>query len=150
MFDANRAMENFTCLRSMGLQTSIDDFGTGYSSLAYLKRLPVNQLKIDKSFVLHMATDPSDLAIVRTIVDLGHNLGLSVVAEGVEDQASMDLLAAIGCDLVQGYFLSRPQPAAELLERLNASPWRLRRLTESAALGLEASPSLGHQKPTAA
>ena len=101
-------------LRSMGVSISIDDFGTGYSSLAYLKRLPVDELKIDKSFVSNMASDRSDAAIVRSTIGLAHDLGLTVVAEGVEDQATWDLLTEAGCDLTQGYFVSRPVPAAEL------------------------------------
>src|SRR4051812_3006960 len=112
MADAGRALEVLTELRTIGVRTAIDDFGTGYSSLAYLKRLPVDQIKIDKSSVRDMAIDENDFVIVRSIIDLGHNLGLAVVAEGVEDQASIDHLGALGCDLVQGYYVSRPLPAA--------------------------------------
>jgi EAL domain-containing protein (putative c-di-GMP-specific phosphodiesterase class I) len=98
-------------LHQMGLRLSIDDFGTGYSSLAYLKRLPVDELKIDKSFVLGMMTDSDDEVIVRSTIDLGHNMGLKVVAEGVETEAAMLHLGWLSCDLVQGYHLSRPLPA---------------------------------------
>jgi EAL domain-containing protein (putative c-di-GMP-specific phosphodiesterase class I) len=97
------------------VKIAIDDFGTGYSSLAYLKDLPVNQLKIDQSFVQHMHEDMNDAIIVRSVVDLGHNLGLQTVAEGVEDHATWDQLAQLGCDDAQGYFLARPMPPDELI-----------------------------------
>ena len=113
MADPDRALAVLGGLRQLGLTIAIDDFGTGYSSLAYLKRLPVAELKIDRSFVGEMATDPNDLAIVRSTVELAHNLGLRVVAEGVEDDTSEELLADLGCDQAQGYFISRPLPAAE-------------------------------------
>ncbi len=113
MADPARALAVLHRLRVLGLKVAIDDFGTGYSSLAYLKRLPVDVLKIDKSFILQLATDPSDLAIVRSVIELGHNLGLTVVAEGVEDAASWRRLTELGCDTVQGYYFGRPAPAAE-------------------------------------
>ena len=94
----------------MGVSLSVDDFGTGYSSLAYLRRLPIDEIKIDKSFVLGMGTDLSDLAIVRAIVDLGHSLHLRVVAEGVEEEAARDALRDMGCDQAQGFLISRPMP----------------------------------------
>jgi diguanylate cyclase (GGDEF)-like protein/PAS domain S-box-containing protein len=118
MADPERAMAVLSGLRELGLSIAIDDFGTGYSSLAYLKRLPVAELKIDRSFVRDMATDASDLAIVRSTVELAHNLGLRVVAEGVEDSASQKLLTLLGCDQAQGYYISRPLPAAELTDWL--------------------------------
>ena len=99
----------------MGLSTSIDDFGTGYSSLAYLKNLPIDELKIDRSFVGNMADDESDLTIVRSTIDLSHNLGLDVVAEGVEDAGALAQLASLGCDRAQGYFVSRPLPAEDVV-----------------------------------
>jgi EAL domain-containing protein (putative c-di-GMP-specific phosphodiesterase class I) len=123
MADAARAMEVLTRLRQMGVGISIDDFGTGYSSLAYLKRLPVDELKIDKSFVLHMAHDENDAAIVRSTIGLAHDLGLSVVAEGVEDEAAWELLTTLGCDVAQGYYVSRPLPASELTRWLASSRW---------------------------
>ena len=95
-------------LAALGITLSIDDFGTGYSSLAYLERLPVDEIKIDKSFVLKMVADDNDAVIVRSIVDLGHNLGLKVVAEGVEEEAAWTMLRSLGCDLAQGYLLARP------------------------------------------
>jgi diguanylate cyclase len=113
MDDPQRAQQTLERLSDMGLQLSIDDFGTGYSSLAYLKRLPVSELKIDKSFVMKMEEDESDRKIVRSTIDLGHNLNLKVVAEGIESQAVWDLLASMGCDFGQGYHISKPMPAAE-------------------------------------
>jgi diguanylate cyclase (GGDEF)-like protein len=121
MGDPERAMEILTCLNRMGLKLSVDDFGTGYSSLAYLKRLPVHELKIDKAFVLGMMRDRHDAAIVRAAVDMGHDLGLAVVAEGVEDQQTWHGLGAIGCDAAQGYYMSRPVPAADLPRWLSES-----------------------------
>jgi EAL domain-containing protein (putative c-di-GMP-specific phosphodiesterase class I) len=85
----------------------VDDFGTGYSSLAYLRRLPVDEVKIDKSFVLGLASDLGDLAVVRAIIDLGHSLGLIVAAEGVEQDATRDQLLEMGCDVAQGFLISR-------------------------------------------
>jgi EAL domain-containing protein (putative c-di-GMP-specific phosphodiesterase class I) len=126
MADAARAMEVLSRLREMGVGISIDDFGTGYSSLAYLKRLPVDELKIDKSFVANMATDENDAAIVRSTIGLAHDLGLTVVAEGIEDQATWDLLAELGCDVGQGYYVSRPMPAAALGVWLTTCGWEPR------------------------
>ena len=100
-------------LSAMGVHIAIDDFGTGYSSLTYLKRLPVDEIKIDKSFVLGMSRDEGDAAIVRSTVDLGRNLGLRVVAEGIEDAATWTALATLGCDMAQGYYLSPPLTPAE-------------------------------------
>ena len=102
----------------MGIRLSIDDFGTGYSSLAYLKRLPVDEIKIDRSFVMHMADDEDDAAIVRSTIDLGRNLGLDVVAEGVETEEVWDQLEALGCTIAQGYYLSPPVPPDELCDWL--------------------------------
>jgi diguanylate cyclase (GGDEF)-like protein len=103
-----RALTVLRRLRELGVRLSLDDFGTGYSSLSYLRELPVQAVKIDKSFVSRMLTQDSDAMIVRSIIDLAGNLGLEVVAEGVEDSASCDRLAALGCDLVQGYYLAPP------------------------------------------
>jgi diguanylate cyclase (GGDEF)-like protein len=114
MMDPARAMDILVRLFDMGINLSIDDFGTGYSSLAYLKRLPVHEIKIDKSFVLDLANSENDIVIARSVVDLGHNLGLQVVAEGVQDQQTWDLLAGMGCDLAQGFSLSPPLPARAL------------------------------------
>ena len=97
-----------TELSALGCKLSLDDFGTGYSSLAYLQRLPMDELKVDRSFIMAMTTDQSAAVVVRSIVKLAHNLGLSVVAEGVESQAAFDALRELGCDVVQGYLLGRP------------------------------------------
>ena len=113
MDDPQRALQTLNRLHAMGLKLSIDDFGTGYSSLAYLKRLPVDELKIDKSFVMNMESDLQDAKIVRSTVDLAHNLGLSVVAEGVESAKSWKLLDSLSCDEVQGFFIAKPMPGAQ-------------------------------------
>lgn len=113
MDDPVRAQNTLESLHALGAELSIDDFGTGYSSLAYLKQLPVDELKIDKSFVMNMEHDANDAKIVRSTVDLGHNLGLRVVAEGIESEQAWDLLSQMGCDSGQGYLMSRPIPASE-------------------------------------
>jgi diguanylate cyclase (GGDEF)-like protein/PAS domain S-box-containing protein len=109
-------------LAAMGVALSIDDFGTGYSSLSYLSQLPVNEIKIDRSFVMNMAESDNDAVIVRSTIDLARNLGLQVVAEGVETAQAWDHLSALGCTLAQGYYLSRPVPAAELTDWLRRRP----------------------------
>ncbi|APW36239.1 GGDEF domain-containing protein [Rhodoferax koreense] len=113
MDDPLRAETTLNQLSELGFKLSIDDFGTGYSSLAYLKRLPVDELKIDKSFVMGMGNDPDDGKIVRSTIDLAHNLGLNVVAEGVETAAAWELLRELSCDEAQGYHMGKPMPVAE-------------------------------------
>ena len=108
MSDPERALAIVGRLSELGVRLSVDDFGTGYSSLANLKRLPIDELKIDRSFVSPMMEDESDLIIVRSTINLGHDLGLTVIAEGVEDELTLKRLATLGCDLAQGYHLSRP------------------------------------------
>jgi EAL domain-containing protein (putative c-di-GMP-specific phosphodiesterase class I) len=103
----------------------VDDFGTGYSSLAYLKKLPVSELKIDQSFVFHMTDDKDDATIVRSTIDLGHNMGLVVVAEGIENKETWDMLQAMGCDLAQGYYISKPMDADALLKWFEQTPWKV-------------------------
>jgi diguanylate cyclase (GGDEF)-like protein len=117
MADPAHAVAVLHQLRDLGVRLSVDDFGTGYSSLSYLKRLPVQEVKIDRSFVVGLHEGGEDVAIVRAIVDLGRHLGLEVVAEGVENRATETLLAGMGCDIMQGWHLGRPMPTGELL------PW---------------------------
>jgi len=114
MANLSDALTILTELDNMGVTIAIDDFGTGYSSLAYLKRLPVDELKIDKSFVMDMEENENDAVIVRSTIDLAHNLGLRVTAEGVENQAAWDTLCILGCDYSQGYFTGKPMPAENL------------------------------------
>lgn len=112
--DIGKTHRTLTELHQMGVRIAIDDFGTGYSSLAHLRQLPIDTIKIDKSFVQGLTKNENDTAIVRATIELGHNLGLCVVAEGVEDQMTWDALVTLGCDVVQGYLISRPLPAAML------------------------------------
>jgi EAL domain-containing protein (putative c-di-GMP-specific phosphodiesterase class I) len=114
MTEPEKALTVLQALADVGVHLSIDDFGTGYSSLAYLKRLPVHEVKIDRSFVAGIESDPGDRAIVTSTIDLAHTLGLRVVAEGVEDPASLATLASWGCDAAQGYGICRPVPPDEL------------------------------------
>jgi diguanylate cyclase (GGDEF)-like protein/PAS domain S-box-containing protein len=120
MTDINRTLEILNRLVALGVRIAIDDFGTGYSSFAYLRHLPIDELKIDRSFVQHIATNQADAAIVRSIIALAHHLGLQVVAEEVEDEATWKRLATFECDVIQGYYLSRPLPAAEFERWLQA------------------------------
>ena len=119
MDDPSLAREVFTALGDLGISTSIDDFGTGYSSLTYLRDLPLQEIKIDKSFVSEMHRRSDEFTIVRSMIDLGHNLGLEVVAEGVEHRDDLQLLRRLGCDLGQGFHFSRPLPLDELLTWLS-------------------------------
>jgi diguanylate cyclase (GGDEF)-like protein/PAS domain S-box-containing protein len=112
--DPRRTEDVIERLGAMGLRLSVDDFGTGYSSIAYLKRLPIDEIKIDTSLVLAMVAREQDEVVVRSTIELGHNLGFSVVAEGVETRAIMERLAQLGCDFAQGYYVSRPVPPDEL------------------------------------
>ena len=117
MGDVDHSTRSLCALRQMGITIAIDDFGTGFSSLSYLARLPVDTLKIDRSFILAMNTGPQGRALVSTIINLGHSLGLKVVAEGVETADHSRLLARLGCDEIQGYLLSKPLPADEFEAR---------------------------------
>src|SRR5207249_12216424 len=120
MAEPKRTLAVLNRLNRLGVRLSIDDFGTGYSSLAYLKQLPVTSIKIDKSFVLGMADDPGDAVIVESTIHLGHNLGLEVVAEGVETDEVWNRLAELGCDTAQGFYLSKAVPSTELTRWLSA------------------------------
>jgi diguanylate cyclase (GGDEF)-like protein len=138
MIDPPRTLAVLEGLREMGLRLSVDDFGTGYSSLTYLKRLPVNEVKVDKSFVVDMTQDHKNLAIVQSVTDLAGHLGLTVTAEGVEDRAAWDALKGLGCTLAQGYYLSRALPAHDFEEWLRDRPpplQALNPLAEVARLG---------------
>jgi diguanylate cyclase (GGDEF)-like protein len=128
--DPHRVLDSITRLDRMGVAISLDDFGTGYSSLQHIRRLPITELKIDRAFVLGMATDRGDAAIVRSVIDLARAFGLRVVAEGVEDERTWRRLAEVGCDAAQGWFHARPMPAAELAVWLD----RYRPLRPAAAL----------------
>jgi EAL domain-containing protein (putative c-di-GMP-specific phosphodiesterase class I) len=118
MMDPDRASEILNRLHSAGMKLSIDDFGTGYTSLSYLKQLPVDDIKIDKSFVMNMIEDHDNAVIVQSIISLAHSMGRGVIAEGVESKAIIDELSKLGCDTIQGYFLSRPAPPSDFEEWL--------------------------------
>jgi EAL domain-containing protein (putative c-di-GMP-specific phosphodiesterase class I) len=119
--DPTRALDVLGRIDALGVHISLDDFGTGYSSLGYLKRFPVRELKIDRSLVADIIHEPRDRAIVRSTVELGHNLGLVVVAEGVEESATLDLLQMLGCDQAQGFHIGPPMSAAEVERLLDES-----------------------------
>jgi diguanylate cyclase (GGDEF)-like protein len=125
VLEPKRALENLILLSRMGISLSIDDFGTGYTSLSSIKRLPVNEIKIDKSFVTNMLTDKQDAMIVRTIIEFGHNFGLNVVAEGVETKEVFDTLAHLGCDVIQGYYVSKPLACEALKAWFSSAPYKI-------------------------
>ncbi len=123
MMNPKKSMEILNEFHQLGFGVSIDDFGTGYSSLAYLKNLPADEIKIDKSFVLNMANDKKDESIVKGAVDLAHALGLKVVAEGIEDKETLNILTEMGCDYAQGYYMAKPMPRDDLLVWMQDSEW---------------------------
>jgi EAL domain-containing protein (putative c-di-GMP-specific phosphodiesterase class I) len=126
MHDEGRAAEVLAHLTGRGVLVSIDDFGMGYTSLNLLRRLPLHELKIDGSFVRGMRGDAAeDTAIVRSTAELAHNLGLTAVAEQVEDQWTLDLLSSFGCDQAQGYHIAKPMPSAGFVDWLGSSSWRV-------------------------
>lgn len=135
MRDPESSMATLRRLADMGVTISIDDFGTGYSSLAYLKHLPVGELKIDKSFIMQMLEHPEDRQIVQSVIDLAHNLKLDVVAEGVESEEAARELAGMGCDIAQGYFFARPMPQGALEAWLKSSEWSCRNSVHDEAPG---------------
>jgi EAL domain-containing protein (putative c-di-GMP-specific phosphodiesterase class I) len=135
MEDIGRAVRVLECLRDIGVRISMDDFGTGHSSLAQLRNIPLHELKVDKSFVMTILDDSQNEAIVKTTIDLAHSLNLEVVAEGVEDEATMRRIASLGCEQAQGYFLSKPVPADEFvvwLEEFEPIVFHERRKTDRA------------------
>jgi diguanylate cyclase (GGDEF)-like protein len=123
--DPALALDVLEQLERLGVVAALDDFGSGYSSLGYLKQFPVHELKIDRSLVTDIVRQPRDRTIVRSTVELGHSLGLIVVAEGVEDAATLSMLGALGCDLAQGYFIARPMPPASLTHWVRERDWPL-------------------------
>ncbi len=131
MADPAHALAITSMLQSMGIRISLDDFGTGFSSLTNLRQLPIDELKIDKSFVMGMTASEADTTIVRTMVDLAHNLGKQVCAEGVEDELTWRRLGEMGCDLAQGYWISKPLPAEDFLAWLVETFWGLRQVKRS-------------------
>jgi diguanylate cyclase (GGDEF)-like protein len=136
MADPKRALDVLGQLRALGVSLAVDDFGTGYSSLSYLRRMDVDELKIDKSFVLQMGLDDNSAIIVRSTIELGHSLGLTVTAEGVEDHATYERLQALGCDRVQGFFHSRPLSPSAMEAWLNER----RRVADARLLDLRGAP----------
>lgn len=135
------AIENIRKLATIGIQISIDDFGTGYSSMAYLQKLLVAKIKIDKSFVMEMGTKENDEVIVRSTIELAHNLGLKAVAEGVENQAAWDKLRELGCDSAQGYFMSKPLTAEKFMEWMRDPQWAGQTPVQHSAHGKKLSES---------
>jgi diguanylate cyclase len=125
--DGPRSLATAEGLRALGVHLSIDDFGTGFSSLSYLRMLPASELKVDRSFVTNMLLDDRDEVIVRSTIDLGHNLGMHIAAEGVEDQATMDRLRVLGCELAQGYGISPPLEFDRFLVWLNSGRYPVAR-----------------------
>lgn len=125
VLDPIRAEETLVALNDMGVGLSIDDFGTGYTSLASIKRLPINEIKIDRSFITNMLTDNKDAMIVRSVIELGHNLGLTVVAEGIETEEIMDELSDLDCDEIQGYFICRPKAREQLGDWFSSCGWKI-------------------------
>ena len=122
--DTEATVSKLQQLRKVGVRLAIDDFGTGYSSLSYLHKFPIDVLKIDKSFVMTMASNQSDQIMVRSTINLAHELGLQVVAEGIEDQQTLDLLRGLGCDYAQGYHISKPILPDQFIELVSSSDSR--------------------------
>jgi len=134
MTDPVQASRTLAAIKKLGVRVAVDDFGTGYSSLSYLNQLPLDEVKIDQSFISRLLRDPQTSSIVRTAIDLSHALGLEVVAEGIEDEATLERLRLLGCDRAQGYFIARPMPADAVL------PWLQRYVPTPAAATAQADP----------
>ena len=143
MSDVTRATQTVGRLNDMGMHISIDDFGTGYTSFSYIRKLAVGEIKVDKSFVLNMRTVNDDAVIVRTIIEMGKSLGLNVVAEGVEDQETWDLLQSLGCNSCQGYFISEPLEAQKFDAWLSESRWQMEPASNIARLPISNLRSTG-------
>jgi EAL domain-containing protein (putative c-di-GMP-specific phosphodiesterase class I) len=124
MTEPLRARELLKNIRETGIQLSIDDFGTGYSSLSYIKKLPINEIKIDRSFVMEMASEDEDMIIVQATIQLAHNLGLKIVAEGVYNKETWESLKAFKCDIAQGYYISKPMNANEFTAWIMNKDWK--------------------------
>ncbi len=122
MGDMEKGLNFVTELQQMGIRVSIDDFGTGYSSLGYLRKMPIDKIKIDRSFIIDMAGSDSDMMIVKTMITLAHGLGKRILAEGVEDANQLQLLRHLACDAVQGYLISKPVPEPQALALLQNPP----------------------------
>ncbi|HYG32110.1 MAG TPA: EAL domain-containing protein, partial [Methylophilaceae bacterium] len=125
VLDPVKAEQTLIALSELGVGLSIDDFGTGYTSLASIKRLPISEIKIDRSFIFNMLTDNKDAMIVRSVIELGHNLGLTVVAEGIETQEVLDHLHKLKCNEVQGYHICRPITPDQLHKWYSSAPWSI-------------------------
>jgi EAL domain-containing protein (putative c-di-GMP-specific phosphodiesterase class I) len=123
--DPNASIAELNTLSRMGFRLFIDDFGTGYSSLSYLMRMPVNVIKVDHGFTMHMVRDKGAAAIVKSTIELAHNLGMTVVAEGTADKAIWDALLELGCDEAQGFYVSEPLPAAQFVSWARATGYAL-------------------------
>jgi EAL domain-containing protein (putative c-di-GMP-specific phosphodiesterase class I) len=122
MSNPEKAAENLSRLKQMGFTIALDDFGTGYSSLACLQKLPIDYVKIDLSFIRQILVSTNDAVMVKTIIDMAHNLGLQVIAEGVEEEAQTRLLEKWGCDIVQGFLFGRPMPEQQFIGLFNDNP----------------------------
>ena len=120
MIDPDYSLSTLNRITELGIGISLDDYGTGYSSLSYIKKLPIEELKIDQSFIFNLDSDEDNAIIVYSTIQMAHNLGLTVIAEGVETFEILEILKIIGCDLIQGFYFSRPLPNLEFLEWLTA------------------------------
>ena len=139
MHDPEEVVNSLLELSRFGIRLAIDDFGTGYSSLAYLKRFPVDTLKIDRAFIMDVSCDDDDMAIVEAVLGLGKHFNMKVVAEGVEDEDQLQILKTQGCDLAQGYFIGRPMPLGDYVEWLGSWPYGILQVVANEPLKLVAN-----------